>query len=285
MNKRLLEKNSRIWLEEDMPYGDITTDAIVGSDVMGHAKLIAKAEGMICGLFVLQAVFSILDSRICVQTIVKDGDRVTSGTLLAVIEGPMHAILKGERTALNIIQRLSGIATQASAYADEVRDLAVKIVDTRKTTPGLRYFEKMAVHLGGCTNHRLSLSDAVMIKDNHIIVAGSISKAVASVRMQMPYTAKIEVEVDNMPALTEAIDAKVDIIMLDNMTLEEMRDAVGYVRDAVGHTIILEASGNMTLDRIREVALTGVDIISVGALTHSVKALDMSLKLTQSPPL
>jgi len=216
---------------------------------------------------------------------VKDGDRVTSGTLLAVIEGPMHAILKGERTALNIIQRLSGIATQASAYADEVRDLAVKIVDTRKTTPGLRYFEKMAVRLGGCTNHRLSLSDAVMIKDNHIIAAGSISKAVASVRMQMPYTAKIEVEVDNMPELTEAIDAKVDIIMLDNMTLEEMRDAVGYVRDAVGHTIILEASGNMTLDRIREVALTGVDIISVGALTHSVKALDMSLKLTQSPPL
>jgi len=274
MNEHLLVKKIIEWLEEDMPYGDITSQNIDFQENHAQATFIAKEVGVICGIDVMKLVFQTLDKTILFEPSVKDGDSVKSGLILGTLTGPLDKILMGERLALNLCQRLSGIATMSHLYAKAVSDYPVRIVDTRKTTPGLRQLEKYAVRVGGCYNHRSSLSDAVMVKDNHIAAAGSMEKAVTQIRANIPHTTKIEVEVESLKGLEEALNLGVDIIMLDNMTNELLSAAVAINQGRA----LLEASGNMTLDRIVDVAKTGVNIISVGGLTHSVKALDISLK-------
>lgn len=276
-NKLELKENILRWLKEDTPFGDVTTQNIVIDNQTSSGRLIAKEDGVICGLEVVQMVFDSIDSNEsnvnCVFNC-QEGEFVKQGSVIGVIHGDLRTILIGERLALNLLQRMSGIASLSRKYADQVKHLDVKIVDTRKTTPGLRSLEKYAVKIGGCHNHRYSLSDAVMIKDNHIAAAGNIAMAVKMVRDNIPHTMKIEVEVETLEELNEALQANTDIIMLDNMDIETMTQAVDLAKGKA----ILEASGNMTLDRILDVAMTGVDIISVGSLTHSVKALDISLK-------
>lgn len=262
-------------LREDMPFSDMTTDALVCESVMAEAKLTAKTAGIVAGLPVAISVFKKIDSSLIFEQLKNDGDWVDSGMVLLRIQGSAAALLKAERTALNLLQRLSGIATASKAYKDAVKDLPVRIVDTRKTTPMLRNLEKYAVRTGGASNHRFSLSDAVMIKDNHIAAAGSIGTAVERVRARIPHTMTIEVEVTNMEQLHEALAAKADIIMLDNMSLNMMTEAVSIAKGKA----ILEASGGVTLETVRDIALTGVDVISVGALTHSVKSMDISMGL------
>lgn len=262
-------------LREDMPFSDMTTDALVCESVQAAAILTAKTAGVVAGLPVAIRVFLKMDPSLVIEQPVTEGDWVDSGTVLLRIQGGAASLLKAERTALNLLQRLSGIATAARAYADLVKDLPVRIVDTRKTTPMLRNLEKYAVRTGGASNHRFSLSDAVMIKDNHIAAAGSIRTAVERVRARIPHTMTIEVEVTNLEQLQEALDAKADIIMLDNMSLEMMEQAVSLAKGEA----VLEASGGVTLETVRAIALTGVDVISVGALTHSVKSMDISMAL------
>ncbi len=261
-------------LKEDMPLGDITTDNLIDESSISRAKFIAKEEGVIAGLDVSMRVFKVLDPNITFIKKVEDGSCVKPGDVIAEVEGSSRAMLKAERTALNFLQRLSGIATKTYEFCRIVEGLPVKIVDTRKTTPGLRLLEKYAVKVGGGTNHRYSLSDGVMIKDNHIKAAGGIKNAIEKVRNNIPHTIKIEVETETLDQVREAIEARADIIMLDNMSLETMREAVKLIDGKA----LVEASGNMDKDRLLEVAKTGVDIISIGKLTHSVSALDISLK-------
>ncbi len=223
-------------------------------------------------------VFKRLDSNILFQEKIKEGEKVPPQKVLAEITGSASVLLKGERVALNFLQRLSGIATITSRYCQEVKDFPVQILDTRKTTPGIRILEKYAVRVGGGHNHRFGLYDAVLIKDNHLAVAGGIKAAVVAVRAQISPTLKIEVEVENLSQLQEALEMKVDIIMLDNMNLEMMKEAVKIAKGKV----LIEASGGITLEKLKEVAQTGVDFISIGALTHSVKALDMSMEIISS---
>lgn len=262
------------FLIEDMPYCDVTTDNL-GIVQPCTAFATAKAEGVIAGLEVFEAVFKHVNPQCVVEWLVEEGASVQKGTDIARIEGPADDVLKAERLALNLLQRMSGVATMASQFAVEVEGLPVKVVDTRKTTPGLRQFEKYAVRVGGCYNHRYSLSDAVMIKDNHIKAAGSIDNAVKTLAQQLGHTIKIEVEVQSVEEMEEAISAGADIVMLDNMSLKQMRAAV---QQNSGRAI-LEASGGVTLKTVRDIAKTGVDVISVGALTHSVRALDISLNI------
>jgi len=262
-------------LREDMPFSDMTTDALICEATQAEAILTAKTEGIVAGLPVAARVFHKVDPALTITQAVAEGDRVEKGTVLLRIQGSAASLLKAERTALNLLQRLSGIATAASTYAGAVKDLPVRIVDTRKTTPLLRNLEKYAVRTGGASNHRFSLSDAVMIKDNHIAAAGSITAAVSRVRARIPHTMTIEVEVTDLDQLQEALAAKADIIMLDNMSLEMMAAAVSQAKGRA----ILEASGGVTLETVRDIALTGVDVISVGALTHSVKSMDISMAL------
>ncbi|WP_105614072.1 carboxylating nicotinate-nucleotide diphosphorylase [Vallitalea okinawensis] len=262
-------------LKEDMPYGDMTTDYLIPSSLSGFVEVKAKESGVIAGLDVFRMVFRIIDPKIRVSNHVEDGDLISKGDVFITISGSTNAILKGERLALNLLQRLSGIATQTRQYCEAIKDLPTVIVDTRKTTPGLRLLEKMAVQAGGASLHRYNLSDAVMIKDNHIKACGNITQAVSQVRNKIPFTTKVEVEVSNLEEFKEALATSTDIIMLDNMTNIDMKSAVEMNKGKC----ILEASGNMNLERIRSVALTGVDYISVGALTHSVKSLDISLNL------
>lgn len=274
------------WLHEDMPFGDITTDAIFTRSNLAKGDIVIKEDGIICGLELFQMIYDLIDSsgnanKVHVELNVKDGDKVKAGQKIGAIRGPISTILKGERLALNLIQRLSGIATKAQRYANELEGLNTRVVDTRKTMPGLRSLEKYAVRMGGCSNHRFSLSDAVMIKDNHIAGAGSIQRAVQLVRKSVPYTAKIEVEIETLDELRQALEEGIDIVMLDNMDIDEMKEAVKTVKKSHNPNITIEASGNMTLERVKEVALTGVDIISVGELTHTVKALDISLKFNK----
>ena len=223
-------------------------------------------------------VFKRLDSNILFQEKIKEGEKVPPQKVLAEITGSASVLLKGERVALNFLQRLSGIATITSRYCQEVKDFPVQILDTRKTTPGIRILEKYAVRVGGGHNHRFGLYDAALIKDNHLAVAGGIKAAVEAVRAQISPTLKIEVEVENLSQLQEALEMKVDIIMLDNMNLEMMKEAVKIAKGKV----LIEASGGITLEKLKEVAQTGVDFISIGALTHSVKALDMSMEIISS---
>ena len=262
-------------LQEDMPLGDITTDNIISDGHISNAEFLAKQDAVIAGLDVAKHVFEMLDSRVDFTALVNDGDSVKSGEVIARVSGPTRALLKGERTALNFLQRLSAIATMANRYVMKVKDLPVKITDTRKTTPGLRLLEKYAVAAGGGSNHRYSLSDGVLIKDNHIAAAGGITNAVNRVRASIPHTVKIEVEVESMEEVQEALDCRADIIMLDNMSNEKMTEAVGLINKRA----LVEASGNITEETIYEVAKTGVDIISIGKLTHSANSIDISMNI------
>jgi nicotinate-nucleotide pyrophosphorylase (carboxylating) len=263
-------------LREDLALGDITSEATVPADRQATAIMLAKQDGVISGLETAQAVFARVDPSVTFQALVADGDRVTKGTELARITGNARSILAAERTALNLIQRLSGIATQTSVYAAAVDGTRASVIDTRKTTPGMRVLEKAAVRHGGGSNHRFNLGDAVLIKDNHLAAIGGdhpIRDAVISAKRRAPHTSRVEVEVVDLAGVREALDAGADIIMLDNMSLDEMRQAV----ELVDGRALLEASGGITLETIREVAETGVDLISVGALTHSAPSLDISL--------
>jgi nicotinate-nucleotide pyrophosphorylase (carboxylating) len=262
-------------LKEDMPFGDITTDSVFDEEHHSEAYMVAKQEGIICGIKAAIRTFEILDEDIIVEYEIEDGDPVKPGDIVLEIQGRTRAILKGERTALNILQRLSGIATVTYDFVKEVEGFDVRIADTRKTTPLLRLMEKYAVTCGGGANHRFCLSDAVMIKDNHIEAMGGIKKAVEVLRKKIPHTLKIEVEADNMEKVKQAVLAGADIIMLDNMDTEAMKAAVDFINKRV----IVEASGNVTKEKLREIAETGVDVISSGKLTHSVQALDISMKI------
>ena len=271
----LIDKIIEQALLEDIGTGDITSESIVPYDLKAKGIIKTSEEGVVAGLDIAYLIFKKLDSEIIFQEKIKDGTKVTRGKVLAEISGSARTILKGERVALNFLQRMSGIATITSKFCQQVKDFPVRIFDTRKTTPGLRILEKYAVRMGGGHNHRFGLYDAVLIKDNHIAVAGGIKSAVNSVRKQISHTVKIEVEVENLSQLQEALKVQVDIIMLDNMDLETMKEAVKMVKGEA----LIEASGGITLEKVREIARTGVDLISVGALTHSVKALDISMEI------
>lgn len=261
-------------LSEDLVTHDMTSEWLFDDADHSKAHLIAKEDGILSGMSVFKRTFECVDAQIRVDAMVKDGNAVKKGEIIAIIEGQTKSLLFAERTALNFLQRMSGIATETHKYVTLVADLPVKIVDTRKTAPGLRILDKQAVRDGGGSNHRFNLSDGVLIKDNHIKAAGGITEAITKCKAHVPHTLKIEIEVESLSGLVEAIEAGADIIMLDNMSTDAMKEAVLI---NAGRTI-LEASGNMSLMRVREVAETGVDIISIGALTHSVKALDISLR-------
>lgn len=271
----LLDEKIKGWLAEDMPYGDVTSDPLFPDDHKSSGTFVAKEDGCVAGLRVAERVFAVLSDQVTMTVLVEDGSLVTKGTPIATVNGRTRDILKGERLALNLMQRLSGIATMTRKYADRLEGTNTKIVDTRKTTPGLRELEKYAVRMGGGYNHRFNLSDGVMLKDNHIEAAGSITEAVAKVRASLSHMTKIEVEVENLAQFEEAMAAGAEVILLDNMDTKTMAEAVSLKRGDV----VLEASGNITIERLAEIAAAGVDIISSGALTHSVKSMDISLDL------
>ena len=262
-------------LEEDITSEDISTNSVMPEYQKGEVQLICKQDGIIAGLGVFKRVFELLDDTVEFEMNVKDGDEVKKGQLMAVVTGDIRALLSGERTALNYLQRMSGIATYTNSIVKLLAGSKTTLLDTRKTTPNMRIFEKYAVKVGGATNHRYNLSDAVMLKDNHIGAAGGITEAVKRARAYVSFVNKIEVEVENIDMAREAAEAGADIIMLDNMTNEDMAKAV----EMTNGKALLEASGNVTSETIRAIAETGVDIISIGAITHSVKAFDISMKI------
>ncbi|MZQ74801.1 MAG: carboxylating nicotinate-nucleotide diphosphorylase [Peptoclostridium sp.] len=278
LNMVMVDRVIKAALEEDINYFDITTDNLIGEQQTSEAIMLAKEDGVICGIGIAARVFDILDETVEFVKLKQDGDIVCKGEIIARIGGSTRAILKGERTALNIMQRLSGIATKTHGFAQRVKDYDVKIVDTRKTTPMLRFMEKYAVRCGGGYNHRYNLSHSVMLKDNHIDACGGIRQAVEMIRSKIGHTEKIEVEVRNLEEMKEALEARADIIMLDNMGIEEMKAAVELNKAATVRAVI-EASGNVDESNVAVYAATGVDVISVGSLTHSFKSLDISLKL------
>jgi len=266
-------------LEEDGVSGDLTTGALVLDEEYGRAEAVARAPGVLAGTGVFAQVFTAVDPRLAVELLRPEGGRVVPGDTVAAVRGSLASILKAERVALNFLQRLSGIATETARYVAAVADLPVKIVDTRKTVPGMRWLDKYAVRMGGGFNHRMSLSDGVLVKDNHLAVVrarGESFKAmVARIRQRTSHFVKIQVEVESLEEATEAADAGVDALLLDGMSPEQME---GVVRRYTGR-ILIEASGGITLENVRRVAETGVDLISVGALTHSPRALDISLEV------
>lgn len=261
-------------LEEDMPFGDITTDNLINKYSKSKALLIAKDTGIIAGIDIAKRVFEIMDNKVIFDKTIEDGQKVKNNDVIAHIKGNTRALLKAERTALNLLQRLSGIATETGELCEKIKGMGAKVVDTRKTTLGLRSLEKYAVKAGGGQNHRFSLSDGVMLKDNHIKAAGGIKEAIQKIKEQVPHTIKIEVETETLEQVREALEAGADIIMLDNMGVDNMKKAVKIINGSA----ISEASGNISLDNIFEVAETGVDIISIGSLIHSVNALDISME-------
>ena len=266
-------------LAEDLGWGDVTTEAIIPAELTGKASMMAKARGMLAGIEVARLVFCRVDPTVQFDIIIPEGSGIQPGDLIAKLEGKVASILKGERTALNFLQRLSGIATETSRYVEAIKGLDSRIVDTRKTTPGMRALEKYAVRVGGGHNHRLHLGDGVLIKDNHLAALRSQGLAMKDIisraRERAPFNLKVEVEVRTAQEAVEAVEAGADIVMLDNMGLEEMRQAVQLVKGRA----LLEASGGITLDNVRRVAETGVDLISIGALTHSTRSLDISLEM------
>ncbi|WP_321288059.1 carboxylating nicotinate-nucleotide diphosphorylase [uncultured Sunxiuqinia sp.] len=264
-------------INEDVATGDITTDNLIPAETRRKAYMIAKADGVIAGLPIAEMVFRKFDESLVWEPQVEEGASVTNGTVLVRFEASYRALLTAERTALNFFQRLSGIATMSAKYADAVKDYNTVILDTRKTLPGFRMLDKYAVKTGGATNHRIGLFDMVMIKDNHIEVAGGITPAVEQIRAKVPADIKIEVETTTMEQVVEALNAGADIIMLDNMDNETMSTAV----ELIDGNAKVEASGNMTIERLKGVAATGVDFISIGALTHSVQAMDISQRLEE----
>ena len=276
LNLRSLDPLIDLAFEEDIGIGDITTEATVLPEREGIGTLLAKSGGVVAGLPVAERVFAKLDATLAFRSLVNDGDTVEAGTSIAEVQGSAKTILIGERTALNFLQRLSGIATLTSQFVAAVADSNAKIVDTRKTAAGWRALQKYAVRVGGGYNHRFGLYDGVLIKDNHIVAAGGIANAVQRAREVVPHTAKIEIEVENLDQVDEALAAGADILLLDNMSSGTMKS----VAHKVGNLAVTEASGGITLERVRKVAATGVDIISVGALTHSAMPMDISLTLT-----
>ena len=261
-------------LKEDITSEDVSTNAVMPEDKQGKAELICKQDGIICGLGIFERTFELLDKTARFEAYFKDGDEVKKGELLGVIYGDIKAILSGERTGLNYLQRMSGIATMTREYMKELEGTNTTLLDTRKTTPNMRPFEKYAVKVGGATNHRYNLSDGVLLKDNHIGAAGGVAKAVEMAKEYAPFVRKIEVEVENLDMVREAVDAGADIIMLDNMSPEDMKEAIRII-DGRAET---ECSGNVTKENIDRLTSLGVDYISSGALTHSAPVLDISLK-------
>jgi nicotinate-nucleotide pyrophosphorylase (carboxylating) len=277
-NPIILDPVIKIALEEDLGPGDLTTDAIVNPSAIGKGVLLARESLVLAGLPVFKRVFDLLSPDMAFEFHFQDGGAVPGGAKIGVVSGPLGAILKGERTALNFLQRMSGIATLTKKYVDKVGAQKVRVVDTRKTVPGLRVLDKYAVRMGGGFNHRLGLFDGILIKDNHIAAAGSVRKAVSLAKKNVPHTVKIEVEVEDLKGVEEAIQAGADAVLLDNMSPEMMRKAVDVVRGRLA----IEASGNINLENIEEVAQTGVNLISVGALTHSPRAVDLSLEVIKT---
>ena len=273
LNKIYVDNIIKTALLEDINYCDVTTDHLIPAEQDGTARFVSKADGIVCGTEIAVRVFQILDENVSFEILKKDGEEVKKGDVILTLKGKTAVLLKGERTALNLIQHMSGISTAANKYVKLVEGTNASIADTRKTLPGLRPLQKYAVMTGGAKNHRYNLSDAAMLKDNHIDAAGGITNAITKLRSKIGHMTKIEVETRNLDELQEALNAKADIIMLDNMSPELMKEAV----EITNGRAILEASGGITDETLRAVAESGVDIISVGALTHSVKAFDISM--------
>ncbi|MBQ9091868.1 MAG: carboxylating nicotinate-nucleotide diphosphorylase [Anaerotignum sp.] len=272
--KIVADKYIRLALEEDINSEDVSTNAVMPAYQKGEVQLICKQDGIIAGLGVFERVFHLLDPETTVDFYVKDGDAVTKGQLMATVTGDIRVLLSGERTALNYLQRMSGIATYTNEVANMLEGTKTTLLDTRKTTPCMRVFEKYAVKVGGGKNHRYNLSDGVMLKDNHIGAAGGVKEAIAAAKAYAPFVRKIEVETENLDMVKEAVEAGADIIMLDNMTPDEMAEAIRII----GGRAETECSGNMTKENIKTITELGVDYVSSGALTHSAPILDISLK-------
>lgn len=270
-----VEEHVKSALMEDIGFGDVTTESIVGEDKIFNASLVSRCEGIICGLDVFKTVFKLLSDKVKVELLFKDGDKIKEGDVLAKLTGPGKYLLLGERVSLNYIQRMSGIATETYKYQSAIGGLPCKIVDTRKTTPNFRAFEKYSVKVGGGALHRFNLSDCAMIKDNHIQVAGSVTNAVKMVKANLSHAHKVELECDTLDQVKEALPLGVDIIMLDNMDLDTMKTAVKLIN----HKAIVEASGNVRLETVRAIAECGVDIISSSAIVAKAPTLDIALDM------
>lgn len=270
-----VEEHVKSALMEDIGFGDVTTESIVGEDKIFNASLVSRCEGIICGLDVFKTVFKLLSDKVKVELLFKDGDKIKKGDVLAKLTGPGKYLLLGERVSLNYIQRMSGIATETYKYQSAIGELPCKIVDTRKTTPNFRAFEKYSVKVGGGALHRFNLSDCAMIKDNHIQVAGSVTNAVKMVKANLSHAHKVELECDTLDQVKEALPLGVDIIMLDNMDLDTMKTAVKLIN----HNAIVEASGNVRLETVRAIAECGVDIISSSAIVAKAPTLDIALDM------
>ncbi|MDE7087411.1 MAG: carboxylating nicotinate-nucleotide diphosphorylase [Clostridia bacterium] len=270
--KLIMDRLIKQALEEDIGNEDVTTNSIMPEYKRGRVKLICKQDGVICGLNVFERVFKLLDEHTIIEIFVKDGDEVKKGQRIAMVSGDIRVLLSGERVALNFLQRMSGIATYTRSVANLLRGSKTKLLDTRKTTPNMRVFEKYAVRCGGGYNHRYNLSDGVLLKDNHIGAAGGVKKAVEMARAYAPFVRKIEVEVENLDMCKEALDAGADIIMLDNMSVEDMKKAVAMI----GGRALTECSGNVTLENVKNIVQAGVDYVSSGALPHSAPILELS---------
>lgn len=272
--KLIMDRLIKQALEEDIGNEDVTTNAVMPEYKKGRVKLICKQDGVICGLNVFERVFKLLDEHTAIEIFVKDGDEVKKGQRIAMVSGDIRVLLSGERVALNFLQRMSGVATYTRSVVKLLKGGKTKLLDTRKTTPNMRVFEKYAVRCGGGNNHRYNLSDGVLLKDNHIGAAGGIKKTVEMAREYAPFVRKIEVEVESLAMCKEALEAGADIIMLDNMSVADMKKAV----EMIGGRALTECSGNVTLENIAAIKDTGVDYVSSGALTHSAPILDLSLK-------
>lgn len=275
LDRFLIDKHVLAALEEDIGFGDIATDNLAKEGDVLTAKLNTRTDGVLCGTKVFERVFKLLLEKADIKFYFKDGDKIKAGDTIAVINGPADTVLKGERTALNYIQRMSGIATETRKYQDAIGECKARISDTRKTTPNFRIFEKYSVFVGGACLHRFNLSDCAMIKDNHIKLAGSLTKAVEMIRKNISHTHKIEVECDTLEQVKEAVNCNADIIMLDNMSYDMMKEAVSII----GNKAIIEASGNVNLSTVGEIAKTGVDIISSSAIVAKAPTLDLALDI------
>lgn len=275
LSKFYIEDHVKMALEEDIGFGDITTENLAGDNDFLSGELNTRSEGVLCGCEVFKTVFKVLSDDIKIKFYFKDGDKIKKGDKIADISGPAKYLLMGERVSLNYIQRMSGIATETRKYQNAIEPYAAKIVDTRKTTPNFRAFEKYSVKIGGGALHRFNLSDCAMIKDNHIRLAGSITNAVTKLRESISHAHKIEVECDTLEQVKEAVDVKADIIMLDNMSVDTMRKAV----EIINHNAVVEASGNVNLETVNAIASTGVDIISSSAIVAKAPTLDLGLDI------
>lgn len=273
MYSRMLDKQLEEWLAEDVGSGDLTSEALLPEGAVTTGIIHAKDTGILCGVEVARQVFQVLDPSLTFEALAKDGDKLEPGTLIAKVTGSARSVLTGERLALNLLQHLSGIATRTKKLADLAKPYGTRVVDTRKTTPGLRLLEKYAVRTGGGHNHRLGLYDAILIKDNHIAVAGGVKEALARAKAYASHMTRIEIEVESLAQAKEALEGGADVIMLDNMAPDAMKECV----EMIDHRAVVEASGGIDEHNLEAAAAASVDVISIGALTHSVKALDISL--------